>query len=183
MLDFDSIVEGVVSEASGGMSKSASRNRYEWEVSAGLKSGTRVRLSDGRSGELTAPFPGCRGDGEWCGVFLDDGTEENIRPAQVAATFDKAAGWRPHGRTAAEADVGRTVTYTVEFANHGTDRMSAVVKKQDGGVTETSSSREHKSAADLLASLVEFEANASGPPAKPEPEPSPPEGVPTPGGA
>jgi len=178
MLDFDSIADRVVSDALGGMPRTASRNRYEWEVAAGLVSGTRVRLADGRSGKVTAPFPGCRGDGEWCGIFLDDGSEENVRPSHVVATFEKGAGWRPRGaRTAADPDLGagRRVKYIVEFDGHGTSHMSAKVVKEDEDGVETTNSSDHKMASELLASLVEFEANAAGP-VPGGPQGPPPEG-------
>ncbi len=172
MLDFNSIVGDVVSEGCGrdGTVRTASRNHYDWEISAGLRVGMRVRLLDGREGTLTAPFPGCRGDGDWCGIFLDDGSEANVRPRGVASVFDKSAGWSPvAGELAAE---GKTVSYTVEFKGHGTDRMAVSVRKVEGiDGEEITKSRNHEQAADLLASLVEFEANARPDVARPaEPE-------------
>jgi hypothetical protein len=166
MLDFDSIAGRAVSELYGsrssGTSRTASRNHYEWETPGGLRSGARVRLADGRSGKLTAPFPGCRGDGEWCGIFLDGGGEANIRPANVASVLD-GSGWRPIGGrvavTGAEAS-GKTVVYTVEFRDHGTDRMSATVIKDEGGGPEYAESGELDDAAELLNAIVQFEMNA-----------------------
>ena len=171
MFDFDSVVGRVVSEIDGprpsGTSRTASRNHYEWSMPGGLRSGARVRLADGRSGKLTAPFPGCRGDGEWCGIFLDGGGEANIRPASVASVFDKS-GWRsPSGRVAvtgtegtAEPASGKTVVYTVEFLNHGTDQMSAKVTKDQGGGPEYAESGELEDAAELLNAIVQFETSA-----------------------
>lgn len=170
MFDFDSVVGRVVSELgeprSSGTSRMASRNHFEWEMPGGLRSGAQVRLVDGRSGRLTAPFPGCRGDGDWCGIFLDDGSEANIRPASVASVFDKS-GWRSlGGRVAAPAAPGKTVVYTVEFRDHGTDRMSARVTKDGGAGPESAESFDLDLAAELLGAVVKFKANA----VKAEPE-------------
>jgi len=117
----------------------------------------QVRLADGRAGRLTAPFPGCRGDGDWCGIFLDDGSEANIRPASVASVFDKS-GWRSLGGRVAAPTPDKTVVYAVEFRNHGTDRMSAKVSKGDG--SEPVESRDLDLVAELLNAIVAFEANA-----------------------
>jgi hypothetical protein len=171
MFDFDSVVGRVVSEVYGSrssgtsrmaslprppVSRTAGRNHYEWEMPGGLRSGMQVRLTDGQSGKLTAPFPGCRGDGDWCGIFLDDGSEANIRPASVASVFEKS-GWRPFGgRVAAPTEPGKTVVYTVEFLDHGTDRMSAKVTKGE----ESAESGDLDDAAELLDAIVTFEMNA-----------------------
>lgn len=184
MLDFNQIVNEVVrgtTEAGrkpAGISKTASRNHYEWTLANGLRSGDRVRLDDGREGALTAAFPGCKGDGEWCGVFLDDGSEENIRPDRVASVFDKSAGWKPlRDRKAADGDFaapaaddvpmideGRSIRYVVEFQGHGTDHMSATMTKEanepDG---DDVASAGHDRSAKLLQALVEFESNTRSP--------------------
>jgi hypothetical protein len=169
MFDFDSVIDGVLSDFDWlrprGTSRTASRNHYEWELPGGLRAGSRVRLADGRSGKLTAPLPGCRGDGDWCGIFLDGGGEANIRPASVASVFESAglkSGWRPlGGRVAAPSQPGKTVVYTVEFRDHGTDRMSATVTKNEGGAPESAESDDLDDAAELLSAIVEFEANAN----------------------
>lgn len=170
MFDFNRIVDEVCGEArpakSSGISKIASRNHYEWSLSNGMRTGDRVRLKDGREGTLTGPFPGCRGDGDWCGVFLDDGSEQNIRPDRVASVSGRKAaddaledGPRPDF-----ADLGRTVKYIVEFRGHGTDHMSASMTKDangsDGGEPATAG---HDQSAKLLQALVEFEANIESP--------------------
>ena len=164
MFDFDSVVGRVVSELDGprssGTSRTASRNHYEWEMPGGLRSGMQVRLTDGQSGKLTAPFPGCRGTGTWCGIFLDDGSEANIRPTSVASVFDKS-GWRPFGgRVAAPTEPGKTVVYTVEFRDHGTDRMSVKVTKDEGTGPESAESGDLDVAAELLDAIVAFDATA-----------------------
>lgn len=176
MLDFNRIVDEVCSlsgatarihhDARGeaepvrpGITKTASRNHYEWALPNGMRTGDRVRLDDGREGALTAPFPGCRGDGDWCGIFLDDGSEENIRPDRVASVFGRKAA---DDALAPAADQGRSVRYIVEFSGHGTDHMSAKMTKDaansPGGEPVTAG---HDRSAKLLQALVEFEANAA----------------------
>jgi len=121
-----------------------------------MKTGDRACLKDGREGSLTAPFPGCRGDGDWCGIFLDDGSEENIRPDRVASVF---------GRKAADAlmsPAGRSVRYIVEFSGHGTDHMSAKMTKDENGSPDAEvATAGHDRSAKLLQALVEFEASAT----------------------
>lgn len=166
MLDFNRIVDDVCGEAesakSAGISKTASRNHYEWSLPNGMRTGDRVRLEDGREGTLTAPFPGCLGDGDWCGVFLDDGSEENVRPDRVASVSGRKAadaledGFRPDS-----ADTGRSVRYTVEFRGHGTDHMSAsMTKDANGSDPGEPAMAGHDRSAKLLQALVEFEASA-----------------------
>lgn len=186
MLDFNRIVNEVVRGTTkagrkpAGINKTASRNHYEWSLAEGMNSGDKVRLADGRQGILTGPFPGCRGDGDWYGIFLDDGTEENIRPDRVASVFDKSAGWKPlRGKKATDDDFaappmvddgsatdnGRFVRYVVEFQSHGTDHMSATMTKDsnspDDGDVATAG---HERSAKLLQALVEFESNTAEPP-------------------
>jgi len=178
MLDFNRIIDEVCGEArpirQSGISKTASRNHYEWSLPNGMKTGDRVRLEDGREGALTSPFPGCRGDGDWCGIFLDDGSEENIRPDRVASAFgrkvaddgerDKPA--RPVHDTADGVPIedsdhpGNTVRYTVEFRGHGTDHMSARMTKDASG-DDSSAVAGHVRSAKLLQALVEFEDNGT----------------------
>ncbi len=172
MLDFNRIVDEVCGGDSAdpaGISKTASRNHYEWALPNGMKTGDRVRLDDGREGALTAPFPGCRGDGDWCGIFLDDGSEENIRPDRVAAVSGRKAVGPP-------AEGGRSVRYTVEFRGHGTDHMSASMTKdsdgEEGLAHEGAATAGHERSSKLLQALVEFESVGA------EPEAGPPEGDP-----
>jgi len=153
MLDFNRIINDVcrATRPVTGINKTAARNHYEWSLPNGMRTGDRVRLKDGREGSLTSPFPGCRGDGDWCGIFLDDGSEENIRPDHVAAFPNKSAE-----RSAVTG--GETVRYVVEFQNLGTSNMSArMVRNDEDGETETVGSRDHKRSSELLQALVAFE--------------------------
>lgn len=165
MLDFNRIVDEVCRGPSVGI-RTASRNHYEWSLANGMRTGDRVRLADGREGNLTAPFPGCLGDGDWCGIFLADGTEENIRPDRVASIFDKVAGWKPLGGKKV-AEEGRTVRYVVEFRDHGTDHMSANMTKDENGLEDDGSGGEfttgdHDRSSKLLQAIVQFEADVAG---------------------
>lgn len=166
MLDFNRIVGEVCGDAghgSTGISKTASRNHYEWSLANGMRAGDRVRLKDGREGALTAPFPGCLGDGDWCGVFLDDGSEENIRPDRVASIGRKAADGTEAAPPPDAIDQGRSVRYVVEFRDHGTDHMSAkVTKSENGSVEGDASVGDHDLSSKLLQALVEFESQDPG---------------------
>ncbi len=175
MLDFDRIVGEVCGEAdsdkSAAIVKTASRNHYEWSLANGMRTGDRVRLEDGREGTLTAPFPGCRGDGDWCGVFLDNGSEENIRPDRVVSVFGKAARpigppderGNPRRPDIPASDSGRSVRYVVQFSGHGTDRMSAEMTKNGADGTAESVTAGHDQSSKLLRALVEFGGSAEAP--------------------
>jgi len=56
---------------------------------------------------------------------------------------------------------GKTVRYTVEFRNHGTDHMSVFLTKSGANDGENVQTTDHSMASDLLSAIVDFEANAS----------------------
>lgn len=159
MLDFDAIVREAVAGTTG-MIKTAKRNHYDWQAAAehNLRSGAKVRLTDGRTGILSAqPFPGCRGDGEWCGVFTDDDKEVNVRPANITAVFDKSANsWRALNAPARKTAAGKSVNYTVEFQNVGTDQMTASVTRREDGIRVASANIPREEANKLLNALVRY---------------------------